>query len=179
MFRGVRPFINSAPIHSLTYIVPGNHLDIISEDFFMLRKHLRWIVPAYGLAWSWYLKLGELQGSREYSEGDRRWLCSVFGGTCVTDAGIDEDTWWFTGDTAECLGCSLPLVGQHGLVSGCVSDVEGFRVCLRLQQRCGGILWNDTTPLASTQPARERPPPEPPPAKERIPPEPPPTCESC
>ena len=100
-------------------------------------------------------------------------------GTCVTGAGIDEDTWWFTGDTAECLGCSLPLVGQHGLVSGCVSDVEGFRVCLRLQQRCGGILWNDTTPLASTQPARERPPPEPPPAKERPPPEPPPTCESC
>ena len=100
-------------------------------------------------------------------------------GTCVIDAGIDEDTWWFTGDTAECLGCSLPLVGQHGLVSGCVSDVEGFRVCLRLQRRCGGILWNDTTPLASTQPARERPPPEPPPAKERPPPEPPPTCESC
>lgn len=140
--------------------------------------------------WSWYLKLGELQGSREYSEEDRRWLCSVYEGTCVTGAGIDEDTWWFTGDTAECLGCSLPLVGQHGLVSGCVSDVEGFRVCLRSQRRCGGILWNDTTPLASTQPARERPPleppparerppPEPPPAKERPPPEPPPTCESC
>ena len=129
--------------------------------------------------WSWYLRLGELQGSREYSEEDRRWLCSVYEGTCVTDAGIDEDTWWFTGDTAVCLGCSLPLVGQHGLVSGCVSDVEGFRVCLRLQRRCGGILWNDTTPLASTQPARERPPPEPPPAKERPPPEPPPTCESC
>ena len=100
-------------------------------------------------------------------------------GTCVIDVGIDEDMWWFTGDIVECLGCSLPLVGQHGLVSGCVSDVEGFRVCLRLQQRCGGILWNDTTPLASTQPARERPPPEPPPAKERPPPEPPPTCESC
>ena len=338
MSRGVRLFINSAPIHGLTCMVPGNHLDIISEDFFMLGKHLGWIVPAYGLAcvllyhllcvrrfrgicltvvsgygefflwqklmscvgdgeqvqyitqgrhrltstemilkwfsgsclmshdvfhptvmiqtlvwlmvkwsdvsvvhsnhvwymnlqyemvvaghsgsshvllekgyfsvflsviimlcfcsvhlrvelccvrwsecstWSWYLKLGELQGSREYSEEDRRWLCSVYEGTCVTDADIDEDTWWFTGDTAECLGCSLPLVGQHGLVSGCVSDVEGFRVCLRLQQRCGGILWNDTTPLASTQPARERPPPEPPPAKERIPPEPPPTCESC
>ena len=333
MFRGVRPFINFTAIHSLTYIVPGNHLDVMGEDFFMLRKHLRWTVPEYGLAcvlpyhllcvrrfrgicltvvsgyrefflwqkptscvgdgeqvqyitqgrhsltstemimewfsgsclmshdvfhptvmmqtllwlmvkwsdvsavhlnhvcymnlqyemvvaghsgssymlleegyfsvflsviimlclcsvhlrvelccvrwsecstWSWYLKLGELQGSREYSEEDRRWLCSVYEGTCVTDAGIDEDTWWFTGDTAECLGCSLPLVGQHGLVSGCVSDVEGFRVCLRLQRRCGGILWNDTTPLASTQPARERPPPEPPPAKERIPPEPPP-----
>ena len=338
MFRGVRPFINFTAIHSLTYIVPGNHLDVMGEDFSMLRKHLRWTVPEYGLAcvllyhllcvrrfrgicltvvsgygefflwqklmscvgdgeqvqyitqgrhsltstemflkwfsgsclmshdvfhptvmiqtllwlmvkwsdvsvvhsnhvwymnlqyemvvaghsgsshvllekgyfsvflsviimlcfcsvhlrvelccvrwsecstWSWYLKLGELQGSREYSEEDRRWLCSVYEGTCVTGAGIDEDTWWFTGDTAECLGCSLPLVGQHGLVSGCVSDVEGFRVCLRLQQRCGGILWNDTTPLASTQPARERPPPEPPPAKERPPPEPPPTCESC
>ena len=168
------------------------------------------------------MKLGELQGSREYSEEDRRWLCSVFGvrldvtiviarthavasklwvlvhwyamirldmvslscgllsiygltwfhlldtgrvaqGTCVIGAGIDEDTWWFTGDTAEWLGCSLPLVGQLGLASDCVPNVVGFRGCLRQQRRCGGILWNDTAPLVSAQPAEERPPPEPPP----------------
>ena len=36
---------------------------------------VRWSVCS---TWLWYLKLGELQGSREYNEEDRRWFCSVY-----------------------------------------------------------------------------------------------------
>ena len=105
--------------------------------------------------WLWHLKLGELQGSGEYSEEDHRCLCSGYGvklgvivvmarardtfhlldtgcvahGTCVNYAGINEDMWWFTGDTADCLGYFLSLVGQHGLISDYVPDVVGFRGC--------------------------------------------------
>ena len=44
-------------------------------------------------------------------------------GTCVTHVGVDEDMWWFTGDTAECLEGFLPLVEEHGFISGCVPAV--------------------------------------------------------
>ena len=36
---------------------------------------VRWSVCS---TWLWHLKLGELQGSREYNEEDRRWFCSVY-----------------------------------------------------------------------------------------------------
>ena len=42
-----RPLITC--IQSLTFIRPENHLDVISEGFFMLRRHLRWTGPEYGL----------------------------------------------------------------------------------------------------------------------------------
>ena len=218
---------------------------------------VRWSVCS---TWLWHLKLGELQGSREYNEEDRRWFCSVYEvkldvkvaiasfhaaasrlcvlvhwdaitrldmvslscgllsiygltwfyfletgrvaqGTCVIDVGIDEDMWWLVGETAEFLEYFLRFVEEHRLIGSCVPvlgngpywwaalvmnvtllgldvqnsvmDVVGFRGCLCLQRRCDGILWNDATPLASTQPAKERPPLEPPPALWILP-EPPP-----